>query len=151
MTEEQYSSILSLLRGIYRRPGEVRALRQPPLPGLAPDDTRNDAPDGCEWTMPRPGEIAKRLPRRWCNTVRAYEALWDQAVGAIPFEVAELYKPTVLDVVAERTSRRLKPQTLARMRERARAVFHERFTGEIFARNVERVYLKAWEEAGHGK
>lgn len=106
-------SILSNVRGLYRRakPGPV----QPPLPGLAPDDSKNDAPDGCEWTMPRPGEIAKRLPRRWCNTVRAYEALWDQAVGAIPFEVAELYKPTVLDVVAERTSRRLKPQTLARM------------------------------------
>ncbi len=96
-------SILSNVRGIYRRakPGPV----QPPLPGLVADDS----------PMPAPGEIAKRLPRRWCNTVRAYEALWDQAVGAIPFEVAELYKPTVLDVVAERTSRRLKPQTLARM------------------------------------
>ena len=43
------------------------------------------------------------------------------------------------------------PQTLARMRERAVEVFNERFTAEIFARNVERVYLKAWEEAGHGK
>ena len=107
-------SILGNVRGLYRRakPGPV----QPPIPGLvAPDDSKNDAPDGCEWTMPPAGQIAKSLPRRWSNTVRAWEALWDQAVGAIPFEIDELYKPAVLDVVAERTSRRLKPQTLARM------------------------------------
>jgi len=43
------------------------------------------------------------------------------------------------------------PETLARMQKRAVEIFNERFTGEIFARNVERVYLKAMEETGHGK
>lgn len=99
----QLDSIGGLVHGIYRRskPGP----RQPELPGLVADDS----------PLPQPGEIARSLPRKWCNTVRVYEALWDQVVGAIPFEVAELYKPSALDVVAERTSRRLKPQTLARM------------------------------------
>ena len=96
-------SILANVRGIYRRAGKAPV--QPPLPGLVADDS----------PMPAPGAIARSLPRKWSNTVRAWEALWDQACGAIPFETAELYKPAVLDAVAERTSRRLKPQTLARM------------------------------------
>lgn len=43
------------------------------------------------------------------------------------------------------------PETLARMKQRAVEVYRERFTGECFARNVEAVYLRAMEEAGHGK
>ncbi|MBR3560506.1 MAG: glycosyltransferase family 4 protein [Oscillospiraceae bacterium] len=43
------------------------------------------------------------------------------------------------------------PETLSRMQKRAVEIFNERFTGEIFARNVERVYLKTLEETNHGK
>ncbi len=43
------------------------------------------------------------------------------------------------------------PETLWNMQKRAVEIFHERFTGEIFARNVERVYLNTLEETGHGK
>jgi len=43
------------------------------------------------------------------------------------------------------------PETLKNMQKRAVEIFHERFTGEIFARNVERVYLNTLEETGHGK
>ena len=43
------------------------------------------------------------------------------------------------------------PETLGNMQKRAVEIFHERFTGEIFARNVERVYLNTLEETGHGK
>ena len=43
------------------------------------------------------------------------------------------------------------PETLKIMQKRAVEIFHERFTGEIFARNVERVYLNTLEETGHGK
>lgn len=43
------------------------------------------------------------------------------------------------------------PETLHYMQKRAVEIFNERFTGEIFARNVERVYLKTLEEARHGK
>lgn len=100
--EKRLATIEGNVHGLYRH---SKAAVQPPISGLGDDET----------PMPQPGEIAKSLPRRWCNTVRAWEALWDQAVGAIPFEIDELYKPAVLDVVAERTSRRLKPQTLARM------------------------------------
>lgn len=43
------------------------------------------------------------------------------------------------------------PKTLKDMQKRAVEIFNERFTGEIFARNVERVYLETLEETGHGK
>lgn len=43
------------------------------------------------------------------------------------------------------------PETLGNMQKRAVEIFHERFTGKIFARNVERVYLNTLEETGHGK
>ena len=43
------------------------------------------------------------------------------------------------------------PETLKNMQKRAVEIFRERFTGEIFARNVERVYLNTLEETGHGK
>lgn len=42
------------------------------------------------------------------------------------------------------------PDTLARMSRRAVEIFHERFTGEIFARNIERVYLDTLKGAHHG-
>ena len=42
------------------------------------------------------------------------------------------------------------PETLARMQKRALEIFNERFTGEIFAQNVERVYLEALKGARHG-
>ena len=43
------------------------------------------------------------------------------------------------------------PETLRQMQKRAVEIFRERFTGEIFARNVEWVYLNTLEETGHGK
>jgi len=43
------------------------------------------------------------------------------------------------------------PETLARMRRRAVGIFNERFTGEIFAKNVERVYDDALKEKRHGR
>ena len=43
------------------------------------------------------------------------------------------------------------PETLERMKTRAAEIFRERFTGEIFARNIENVYLKTMEEARHGR
>lgn len=42
------------------------------------------------------------------------------------------------------------PDTLACMSRRAVEIFHERFTGEIFARNIERVYLDTLKGAHHG-
>lgn len=41
------------------------------------------------------------------------------------------------------------PDTLAKMRTRAVEIFHERFTAEIFAQNIEAVYYKAMEENRH--
>lgn len=43
------------------------------------------------------------------------------------------------------------PETLAQMRTRAAEVFRERFTGEIFAKNIENVYRKTLEEKRHGR
>jgi len=42
------------------------------------------------------------------------------------------------------------PDTLARMRIRAKEIFSQRFTGAIFAHNVESVYRKIMEEQKHG-
>lgn len=42
------------------------------------------------------------------------------------------------------------PDTLARMDQRAVEIFNQRFTGEIFARNIERVYLDTLKGAHHG-
>ncbi len=41
------------------------------------------------------------------------------------------------------------PDTLAQMRTRAVEIFHQRFTAEIFAQNIEDVYYKAMEENRH--
>ena len=42
------------------------------------------------------------------------------------------------------------PDTLERMRKKAAEIFRRRFTGEIFARNVEAVYRAARKGAGNG-
>lgn len=105
-------SILANVRGIYRRAGKAPV--QPPLPGLAPDDTRNDAPDGCEWTMPAPGEIARSLPRRWSNTVKVYDALW-ALFGAETFFADALFEEKARAAVREATGGRVRPQTASRM------------------------------------
>lgn len=41
------------------------------------------------------------------------------------------------------------PDTLATMGQRAVEIFHQRFTAEIFAQNIENVYYKAMEETRH--
>ena len=41
------------------------------------------------------------------------------------------------------------PDTLAAMGQRAVEIFHQRFTAEIFAQNIEHVYYKAMEETRH--
>lgn len=43
-----------------------------------------------------------------------------------------------------------RPEERARMGERAREVFRERFTGEIFVKNVEQVYLDILKGVSHG-
>lgn len=43
------------------------------------------------------------------------------------------------------------PETLEAMRERCVEAFNGRFTGEIFAKNVEKVYTDTLEEFGHGR
>ena len=42
------------------------------------------------------------------------------------------------------------PQQLAPMGQQAKAIFHQRFTGEIFARNTEQVYLDILKGDHHG-
>ena len=106
-------SILGNVRGLYRRakPGPV----QPPIPGLvAPDDSKNDAPDGHVWTMLPAGEIARSLPRHWCNTVKVYEALWG-VFHNFRFRSDDLFGETARDAIRKATDGRIKPQTVARM------------------------------------
>ena len=67
-------TVCNLVHGLYRL--AKGGPRQQLIPGIAPDDTA-DAPEGFEWTMPKPGEIARNLPRRWSNTVKVYDALWE--------------------------------------------------------------------------
>ena len=43
------------------------------------------------------------------------------------------------------------PDTLERMRRRSVEIYRQRFTGEIFARNVEQVYINTLKEKKHGK
>ena len=42
------------------------------------------------------------------------------------------------------------PETLEKMSVRAKEVFHQRFTGEIFAQNIENVYLETLKGAKYG-
>ena len=42
------------------------------------------------------------------------------------------------------------PETLARMSRRAVEIFQSRFTGEIFAKNVEQVYLDVLKGVPYG-
>ncbi|MBQ9727339.1 MAG: hypothetical protein IJV65_07525 [Kiritimatiellae bacterium] len=95
-------SILGNVRGLYRRAKPSPS--QPPLPGLVADDS----------PLPEPGEIARSLPRRWCNTVRVYEALWER-YGEQAFTHAQLFVPGVGAMVRSATGRELLPQTLSRM------------------------------------
>lgn len=43
------------------------------------------------------------------------------------------------------------PETLQRMSRRAGEIFNERFTGQIFAQNIENVYRKTLKGANHGR
>ena len=42
------------------------------------------------------------------------------------------------------------PETLTHMGERAKEIFQARFTGQIFAKNVEQVYLDVLKGVPHG-
>lgn len=108
---KQLVTIGNLVHGLYRRAKGMPT--QQPLPGLAPDDTR-DAPEGLEWTMPQPGAIARNLPRRWSNTVKVYDALWE-VFGDRPFGSEDLFGEEAREAVRKATNGRIKPQTVARM------------------------------------
>ena len=95
-------SILANVRGIYRRAGKAPV--QPPLPGLVADDS----------PMPAPGEIARPLPRQWCNTVKVYDALWSEFKN-FRFKTDDLFGETARDAIRKATDGRIKPQTVARM------------------------------------
>lgn len=110
---KQLTTICNLVHGLYRH--SKGAPVQPPIPGLdAPDDSANDAPDGCVWTMPPPGEIARSLPRRWSNTVKVYDALWSEFKN-FRFKTDDLFGETARDAIRKATDGRIKPQTVARM------------------------------------
>lgn len=94
-------SILGNVRGIYRRSKSEPA--QPELPGL--DEAA---------ALPEPGAIARSLPRKWCNTVKVYDALWD-AFGAGEISQAALFGDKARSYVEDATAGRVKPQTVARM------------------------------------
>lgn len=94
-------SILGNVRGIYRRSKSEPA--QPELPGL--DEAA---------ALPEPGEIAKSLPRRWSNTVKVYEALWE-AFHNYRFRSDDLFGEAALYEIRKATDGRIKPQTVARM------------------------------------
>lgn len=105
-------TICDLLHGLYRH--SKAGLVQPALPGLAPDDTRHDAPDGCEWTMPPAGQVSRSLPRQWGSTVKVYEALFG-VFSQTRFGTAELFGAKAVAAVFEATKGRIAPQTVARM------------------------------------
>lgn len=89
-------SILANVRGIYRRAGKAPV--QPPLPGLVADDS----------PMPAPGEIARSLPRRWCNTVKVYEALYERwGKCSLWFTLSDLADKRFLADVHVRTNGRV--------------------------------------------
>ena len=94
-------SILGNVRGLYRRSGP--APRQPNLPGLAEDAS-----------LPQPGAIARSLPRKWSNTVKVYDALWE-VFGDRPFGSEDLFGEEAREAVRKATNGRIKPQTVARM------------------------------------
>jgi len=95
-------SILANVRGIYRRAGKAPV--QPPLPGLVADDS----------PMPAPGEIARSLPRKWCNTVKVYDALWG-VFHNFRFRSDDLFGEEAREAIRKATDGRIKPQTVARM------------------------------------
>lgn len=94
-------SILGNVRGIYRRSKSEPA--QPELPGL--DEAA---------ALPAPGEIARSLPRKWCNTVKVYDALWS-VFHNFRFRSDDLFGEEAREAVRKATNGRIKPQTVARM------------------------------------
>ena len=99
--EKRLATIEGNVHGLYRH---SKAPVQPPIPGLVADDS----------PMPQSGEIAKSLPRCWCNTVKVYEALWE-VFGGDEFDVAKIFGEKSMSEVVKRTGGRVKPQTVARM------------------------------------
>ena len=99
---KQLVTIGNLVHGLYRRAKGMPT--QPPIPGLGDDDS----------PMPQPGEIAKSLPRRWSNTVKVYEALWE-AFHNYRFRSDDLFGEAALYEIRKATDGRIKPQTVARM------------------------------------
>ena len=99
--EKRLATIEGNVHGLYRH---SKAPVQPPIPGLGDDDS----------PMPQPGEIAKSLPRRWSNTVKVYEALWE-AFHNYRFRSDDLFGEAALYEIRKATDGRIKPQTVARM------------------------------------
>lgn len=99
---KQLVTIGNLVHGLSRRAKGMPT--QPPIPGLGDDDS----------PMPAPGEIAKSLPRRWSNTVKVYEALWE-AFHNYRFRSDDLFGEAALYEIRKATDGRIKPQTVARM------------------------------------
>lgn len=98
---KQLDTVCNLVHGLYRL--AKGAPTQMPLPGLAEDAT-----------LPKPGEIARNLPRRWSNTVKVYDALWG-VFGDRPFGSEDLFGEEAREAVRKATNGRIKPQTVARM------------------------------------
>lgn len=94
--EKRLATIEGNVHGLYRH---SKAPVQPPIPGLGDDDS----------PMPQPGEIAKSLPRRWSNTVKVYEALWErwEKNGHLWFTLADLADKRFLADVHVRTNGRI--------------------------------------------
>lgn len=99
---KQLTTIGNLVHGLYRH--SKGAPVQPPIPGLVADDS----------PMPPAGEIARSMPRQWCNTVRVWEALWE-LFGAETFFADALFEEKARASVREATDGRVRPQTAARM------------------------------------
>lgn len=99
---KQLTTICNLVHGLYRH--SKGAPVQLPIPGLVADDS----------PMPPPGEIARSLPRRWSNTVKVYEALWE-AFHNYRFRSDDLFGEAALYEIRKATDGRIKPQTVARM------------------------------------
>ena len=107
----EMASMRGLLHGIYRRLGEIRDLlregravarapEQPPLPGMPAAD----------WAPP----AISVPPRKWCNSVRAYEALWDARRGE-PFSLPFLFGADMLRAVREATGGKIGPASYTRL------------------------------------
>ena len=93
---KQLTTICNLVHGLYRH--SKGAPVQPPLPGLVADDS----------PMPEPGAIARSLPRRWSNTVKVYEALYERwGKCSLWFTLSDLADKRFLADVHVRTNGRV--------------------------------------------